>query len=161
MEISNIYALIWLGLKIVYLYYLPIEISIYKSNKTTSIVNGSSITSQEAQSGNLARISVLMYIIVQICHKIYILKWNLLVYLIVCVLLFIFLFCWTNINFQRLCSLHLMFACSRPVWKVCIAQLRYQTCNVDAFYIFTIKFSKSQLCNFQTFQSGRPLLVMI
>jgi protein involved in sex pheromone biosynthesis len=74
MEISNIYALIWLGLKIVYLYYLPIEISIYKSNKTTSIVNGSSITSQEAQSGNLARISVLMYIIVQICHKIYILK---------------------------------------------------------------------------------------
>jgi protein involved in sex pheromone biosynthesis len=74
MEISNIYALIWLGLKNVYLYYLPIEISIYKSNKTTSIVNGSSITSQEAQSGNLARISVLMYIIVQICHKIYILK---------------------------------------------------------------------------------------
>ena len=114
MEISNIYALIWLGLKIVYLYYLPIEISIYKSNKTTSIVNGSSITSQEAQSGNLARISVLMYIIVQICHKIYILKWNLLVYLIVCVLLFIFLFCWTNINFQRLiCSLHLMFAAAQ------------------------------------------------
>jgi hypothetical protein len=44
MRISNIYALIWLGLKIVYLYYLPIEISIYKSNKTTSIVNSSSIT---------------------------------------------------------------------------------------------------------------------
>ena len=41
-----------------------------------------------------------------------------------------------------------------PVWKVCIVQPRYRARNFDAFYIFTIKFSKSQLCNFQTFQSG-------
>jgi hypothetical protein len=42
-----------------------------------------------------------------------------------------------------------------PVWKVCIAQPRYRPHNVDAFYIFTIKFSKSQPHNFQTFQSGQ------
>jgi hypothetical protein len=45
---------------------------------------------------NLARVSIVMYITVKICHKIYILKLNLLAYLMVCVLL-LFLFCWINI----------------------------------------------------------------
>jgi hypothetical protein len=37
-----------------------------------------------------------------------------------------------------------------PVLKVCIVQPRYQTCNFGAFYILIF----TQLCNFQTFQSG-------
>jgi hypothetical protein len=41
------------------------------------------------------------------------------------------------------------------VWKVCIARRRYQPHNFDAFYVFTIKFSKSPARNFQTFQSWR------
>ena len=41
-----------------------------------------------------------------------------------------------------------------PVWKVCIARGRNPPRTFDAFYIFTIKFSKSPPCNFQTFQSG-------
>jgi hypothetical protein len=41
-----------------------------------------------------------------------------------------------------------------PRWKVCIAQQRYRPRNFDAFYMFTITFSKSQARNFQTFQSG-------
>ena len=32
-------------------------------------------------------------------------------------------------------------------------------CNFDAFYIFTIKFSKSPARNFQTFQSGRHIKI--
>jgi hypothetical protein len=35
-----------------------------------------------------------------------------------------------------------------PVLKVCIMQRRYQPRNFDAFYIFTIKFLKSPVCNF-------------
>ena len=41
-----------------------------------------------------------------------------------------------------------------PVWKVCIARRISPARNFDAFYIFTIKFSKSPARNFQTFQSG-------
>jgi hypothetical protein len=52
---------------------------------------------------------------------------------------------------------HILFSyvsiCS-PVVKVCIVQRRYRLCNFDAFYIFSITFSKSPVCNFQTFQSG-------
>ena len=43
---------------------------------------------------------------------------------------------------------------SGPVWKVCIARRISLARNFDAFYIFTIKFSKSLARNFQTFQSG-------
>jgi hypothetical protein len=43
-----------------------------------------------------------------------------------------------------------------PVWKVCIARRISPARNFDAFYIFTIKFSKSPARNFQTFQSGPP-----
>jgi hypothetical protein len=48
--------------------------------------------------------------------------------------------------------------CQRPVWKVCIARQISQARNFDAFYIFTIKFSKSPARNFQTFQSGSTAL---
>jgi hypothetical protein len=41
-----------------------------------------------------------------------------------------------------------------PVWKVCIARRISPALNFDAFYIFTIKFSKSPARIFQTFQSG-------
>jgi hypothetical protein len=44
-----------------------------------------------------------------------------------------------------------------PVWKVCIARGRNPPHTFDAFYIFTIKFSKSPPCTLQTFQSG-PVL---
>ena len=40
------------------------------------------------------------------------------------------------------------------MWKVCIARGRNPPRTFDAFYIFTIKFSKSPPRNFQTFQSG-------
>jgi hypothetical protein len=43
--------------------------------------------------------------------------------------------------------------------KVCIAQRISLACNFDAFYIFTITFSKSLARNFQTFQSGWQLLI--
>ena len=53
---------------------------------------------------------------------------------------------------------HRFRASTTPVWKVCITQPRYRPHNFDAFYIFTIKFSKSWLCNFQTFQLGATTL---
>jgi hypothetical protein len=46
-------------------------------------------------------------------------------------------------QYEALCCYHL------PVWKVCIARRKYRTRNFDAFYIFTIKFSKSPARNFQ------------
>jgi hypothetical protein len=42
---------------------------------------------------------------------------------------------------EALCCYHL------PVWKVCTARQKYWTRNFDAFYIFTIKFSKSPARN--------------
>ena len=42
-----------------------------------------------------------------------------------------------------------------PDWKVCSAQRRYSTNNFDASYIFSVKFRKSPLRNFQPFQSGK------
>jgi hypothetical protein len=48
-----------------------------------------------------------------------------------------------------------------PVWKVCIVRGRNPLYTFDAFYIFTIKFSKSPLRNFQTFQSGVDMSVHI
>jgi hypothetical protein len=47
-----------------------------------------------------------------------------------------------------------------PVWKVCIVRRISPARNFDAFYIFTIKFSKSPARNFQTFQSGFPLWIL-
>ena len=45
--------------------------------------------------------------------------------------------------------------CRRPpVWKVCIARGRNPPRTFYAFYIFTIKFSKSPPRTLQTFQSG-------
>jgi hypothetical protein len=41
-----------------------------------------------------------------------------------------------------------------PVWKVGIARGRNPPRTFDAFYIFTIKFSKSPPRTLQTFQSG-------
>jgi hypothetical protein len=45
----------------------------------------------------------------------------------------------------------LLVALDAPVWKVCIARRISLARNFDAFYIFTITFSKSPACNFQTF----------
>ena len=45
------------------------------------------------------------------------------------------------------------------MWKVCIARRISPARNFDAFYIFTIKFSKSPARNFQTFQSGMVVVV--
>ena len=46
------------------------------------------------------------------------------------------------------------------MWKVCIARRISPARNFDAFYLFTIKFSKSPARNFQTFQSGSGEHVM-
>jgi hypothetical protein len=57
---------------------------------------------------------------------------------------------WILIRFQ-ICIVSL------PVWKVCIARGRNPPRTFDAFYIFTIKFSKSPPRTLQTFQSGLSL----
>jgi hypothetical protein len=56
-------------------------------------------------------------------------------------------------------SLNFLCFLERPVLKVCITRLRYMARNFDAFCVFTIKFSTSRPCNFQTFQSVERAIV--
>ena len=46
---------------------------------------------------------------------------------------------------------------NHPDWNLCCARGSSSPRNFDAFYTFTIKFSKSSPRNFQTFQSGKSL----
>jgi hypothetical protein len=59
-----------------------------------------------------------------------------------------------QITILSIVNVALCWRISSPVWKVCIARRISLARNFDAFYIFTIKFSKSPARNFETFQSG-------